>query len=109
MRKQGLWICAIPVVLVLAFVLGDASQAQAPDYAFVENRTGETMVLVYNEIISGNEARTSVQIYPNQTKRLDPAAIDGEVCLWDAREGTLEPAEKVACRRLSPGETWVLN
>ena len=108
------WISKwIPALLVLAFLLGLAVSPAAADqetrYAFVINQTNDILVLRYDEIISGNKAMSAVQIYAGETKRLDATKIDGDVCAWDAREGSMEPAKKLECRRLSPGDRWVIH
>jgi len=108
------WISrGIPALLVLAFLMGLAVAPAAADqetrYAFVINQTNDIVVLRYDEIISGNKAMSAVQLYVGETKRLDAAKIEGDVCAWDAREGSMEPAKKLECRRLSPGDRWVIH
>jgi hypothetical protein len=104
---------AIPALFALALLMGLAISPAASDretrYAFVVNQTNETIVLAYDEMISGNKARSQEQVYPGQTKRLDTTKVQGDVCAWDAREGSLEPAKKLDCRTLSPGDHWVIH
>jgi hypothetical protein len=104
------WIC---MLLVLALVLGFASGLAAGEketrYAFITNQTNDIVVLRYDEIISGNKAKSAVQVYVGETKRLDTTKLDGEVCAWDAREGSLKPAQQIGCKRLQPGDHWVLH
>jgi hypothetical protein len=103
----------IPALLILAFLLGLAVAPAAADqetrYAFVINQTSDILVLRYDETVSGNKAMSAVQIYAGETKRLDTTKIVSDVCAWDAREGSLEPAKKMECRRLSPGDRWVIH
>ncbi len=104
------WMSAL---LMLALALGVTSGLAAGDretrYAFVTNQTSDIVVLRYDEIISGNKAKSAVQVYVGETKRLDTTKIEGEVCAWDAREGSLQPAQKIDCKRLQPGDRWVIH
>ncbi len=109
--KLGLrWLS---VLLVLAMVLGFASGLAAGDketrYAFITNQTADIVVLRYDEMISGNKAKSAVQVYVGETKRIDTTKIDGDVCAWDAREGSLQPAKQIGCKRLQPGDRWVIH
>ena len=113
MKKAKQWTRWIPVFLVLAMALGLAPGLSAGEketrYAFITNQTDNIIVLAYDETISGNKARSAVQVYVGETKRLDATKIDGEVCAWDSREGSLQPAQKIECRRLAPGDNWVIH
>lgn len=109
--KLGLrWISTLVVLsLVLGFASGLAAGEKETRYAFITNQTADIVVLRYDEIVSGNKAKSAVQIYVGETKRLDTTKLDGEVCAWDAREGSLQPAQKIDCKRLQPGDRWVIH
>jgi hypothetical protein len=109
--KVGLrWISMLLVLaLLLGFTSGFAAGDKETKYAFITNQTNDIVVLRYDEIISGNKAKSAVQIYVGETKRLDTTKVEGEVCAWDAREGSLQPAQKIDCKRLQPGDRWVIH
>jgi hypothetical protein len=81
--------------------------AKETRWAYVENQTNDTLTLAYESTVNGQKAKTQDPLYPGQVKRFDATIINGEVCVWRADE--LRPAEKLACRTLSPGDRWVIH
>jgi hypothetical protein len=113
MNTVKLGLRGISMLLVMALMLGFTSGLAAGTketrYAFITNQTADIVVLRYDETVSGNKAKSAIQIYVGETKRVDTTKIDGEVCAWDAREGSLQPAQQIGCKRLQPGDHWVLH
>jgi hypothetical protein len=108
-RGKACWGTAVlSLLLLLGVAMAAGSAAKETRWAYVENQTGDYIALRFTEVVpGGNKATTGIQVHPGETKRLDATAIDGEVCAWRAKE--LQPAEKIGCRTLRPGDRWVVR
>jgi hypothetical protein len=111
MRTKATGILLAGLVLALAAaagaVLRPAPLASETRWALVVNETSDTVFLTYTEIIDGMTVKSQGPVYAGRSKRLDAAAIQGEVCAWTQKE--FKPTQKLACRELKPGETWIIH
>ncbi len=100
---------ALPILLLVALLLGTLIQAAAKEtrYAKVENQTNDVIFVTYKEVVAGNPAKVQIQLYPGELRRLDLTRVEGEVCAWGGKE--YEPTKKIDCRSLTPGDTWTIH
>lgn len=98
-------LVGLAILLLPGLLLHGQGRDSRP--ATVENQTSDTIILTYQESDGAYSSKNQVQLYPGERKRLNVSRIQGEVCAWGAKE--YEPAEKIGCRTLRPGEYWVIH
>jgi len=104
--KKTAWILAA-VGLMLGLLAGFPVLAGDGNEATIENRRDEIIVIKMTETLGEMPAETIMEVQPGQTISYETSDVDGEVCAYRGDE--LEQPEKLGCRTLEPGETWVIE